>query len=117
MNSANMVTDFKLQGTKLDFIRALNAHLKVQNLEPNEYSFTTCYQDAAPLPEDYRWLIAFAVEGGSEGYYVHVGAIMRDERQTARIYNDFGFCKTFDEEEAHAIAREAQRFLNAVLWN
>jgi hypothetical protein len=76
--------------------------------------------DATPttVPERFLHLIAYAVEGGSEGYYVHVGAILRDfDAALTRPYLDFGFAKTWTAESAYALAKEAQRFLSATIWN
>ena len=70
----------------------------------------------ACIPADFRWLIAYMVEGGSEGYYVHVGAIV--PQHTGPIhYVEFGLAKTFNLENAQNLAREAQRFLSATQWN
>jgi hypothetical protein len=48
--------------------------------------------------------MAFAVESGSEGYYVHVGAILKAERGSkpdfTASYMDFGFAKTYSAESA-----------------
>jgi hypothetical protein len=139
MTQDEMVTDFAIRrnwkpgerpGTVRDpelapvkeLLTALNAHLKAKGMEPEEYGFaslTVKYDNPDfAVPSRYRWLVAYAVEGGSEGYYVHVGAIIHglghDEPTT---YVDFGFAKTWSAETAYAIAREAQRFLTAAEWN
>jgi hypothetical protein len=70
------------------------------------------------VPEKFHHLIAYAIKGGSEGYYVHVGAILRDSDDLlTRPYLDFGFAKTWTAESAYALARQAQRFLTATVWN
>ena len=33
------------------------------------------------------------------------------------FYMDFGHAKTYSADQAYAIAREAQRFLTAAMWN
>jgi hypothetical protein len=55
---------------------------------------------------------------GRESYYVHVGAILRDFDAAIRRPNlDFGFAKICTAESAYALAKEAQRFLSATIWN
>lgn len=143
MTGTEMVTNFKLEGASIRaLLEELNAHMKLAGLEPEEYEFVVSagikYGDPArtvPNERAYRWLVAWAVEGGSEGYYVHVGAMMtRDEWAKGfdvlpgvkihakfddgyMAYMDFGFCKTYSAESAYAICREAQRFLTAARWN
>jgi hypothetical protein len=104
-------------------IKALNAfcgHLA------EEYNFAMCldlvserdYRGKEPkpepsrIPQKYRWLIAFAVEGGSEGYYVHLGAMLGEGR-----YQEFGLAKTNTSESAYELAKQASRFLAAAAWN
>ena len=120
-----MITTFKLKEgaqpvTVEALVRALNAHLRAIGLEPDEYDYCVspriAYSDPQVdqhLPKKYRWLVAFAIEGGSEGYYIHVGAV---DDATA-TYTDLGFAKTYSPENAYAIARETQRFLTAAEWN
>jgi hypothetical protein len=94
--------------------RALDAHMTTLGIGAEtmgEYGFTSTYNEPTPLPDRYRWLIAFAAEGENEGYYVHVGCIDRS------TYIDLCFAKTFDEDHAYQLAREAQRFLNVARWN
>src|SRR5678815_818679 len=83
MNSKDMVTDFSI-GEKeerkhvADLIKALNAYLKSIKVEADEYNFCVAGPlggSSETITDKFRWLVAFAVEGDSEGYYVHVGAI------------------------------------------
>jgi hypothetical protein len=65
-------------------IKAINAYCKKVKVEAEEYHFTVSpsikYRNPGELiPQKYAYLIAYAVEGNSEGYYVHVGAILKDE--------------------------------------
>ena len=117
-----------VMSTVESLIKALNSHMKAANLEADEYNFCvtpSVHYDApgALLPEKWAHLIAFAIEGGSEGYYCHVGAILKDNSGcfggavNLPTYMDFGFCKTYSADSAYAIAREAQRFLTAAAWN
>ena len=70
------------------------------------------------IPERFSTLLAYASEGGSEGYYVHVGAMLKsDSMGPERPYLDFGFCKLYLPELAYRIATECQRFLTATMWN
>jgi hypothetical protein len=103
-----------------ELIKAVNQHMIAMKIEPEDYSFclSPCLFDdrTATIPQYHRYLIAYAIEGGSEGYYVHIGALMPGEK-TEQQYIDFGFCKTYSSESAYNIAREAQRFLTAAAWN
>jgi hypothetical protein len=60
--------------------------------------------------------VTFAVEGGSEGYYVHVGAILKAERESkpnfTASYTDFGFAKTYSAESVYELAKQARRFFD-----
>ena len=125
MTENKMVTAFKLtdgdKPTKVDaLMRALNMYLNSIGLQPEEYGFSVSPQiqfTQSPgndrIPERYRWLIAFAIEGRSEGYYVHVAAI----DDVGKTYTDLGLAKTYSADNAYALAREAQRFLTAAKWN
>ena len=94
----------------------LNAHLQAVEIAPDEYNFSSV--DPIDVPRDYRWLVAFAVRGSSEGYYVHVGAITHigDSVTHDRMYVDFGFCKTYAPDNARLIASRAQEFLDVLAW-
>ena len=102
-------------------LKEINVHCESIGLEPNEYKLTLSgnrTEVPATVPENFWHLIAFAIEGGSEGWYIHIGAIVRSERRDQPpSYIDFGFSKTFDHDNAFALAREYQRFLDATLWN
>lgn len=126
---SELITDFQLgdwekEGVELPLLlKAINKHC---GQLAEEYAFilspTFRFEGIANpcLPARYRQLIAFATEGGSEGYYVHVGALLeqddRSQKHTQQ-YVDFGFAKTYSAESAYALAREAQRFLSAARWN
>jgi hypothetical protein len=114
-----------------DLLKALNEHVAPDHRgfatpikdQAEEYSFTPLQCPTADLsalvwiPEKYWHLVAFAVEGNSEGYYVHVGAILRGEYNKATEYIEFGLAKTYSPESAYQIAKEASRFLVAAQWN
>ncbi len=113
--------DFKLEGkTTRDLCQALNAYVKSKGLEIEEYGFSPAagvMRGDVPLPDKFWNLIAFNVEGGSEGWYVHVGAIQRSDTYKHPVYIDFGFAKMWTPEKAYALAVEAQRFMSAIVWN
>jgi hypothetical protein len=125
MKGSEMVTDFKSREggkpVKVEtLLRALNAHLVAIGLQPEDYGFNVSphilyspTEGNDRLPEEYRWLVAFAIAGGSEGYYIHVAAM----NAAAQTYTDLGFAKTYSADNAYALAREAQRFLTAAEWN
>jgi hypothetical protein len=64
------------------------------------------------IPQDFQHLIAFTVEGGSEGYYVHIGALLPGGR-----YQEFGIAKTWRSDNAYELAKQVSRFLAAACWN
>ncbi len=113
--------DFKLEGkTTRDLCQALNAYVKGLGLEIEEYGFSPAAGEMrgdVALPARFWNLIAFNVEGGSEGWYVHVGAIQRSDDNRPPSYIDFGFAKMWTPEKAYALAVAAQRFMSAIVWN
>jgi hypothetical protein len=125
MHGTEMITDLQLKQnnraiTVEALMRALNTHLESVGIQADEYSF--CVSPALRygnsdtvkhVPEDYRWLIAFAIPGESEGYYIHVGAI----GWRTKTYVDLGFAKTWTPENAYTVARETQRSISAAMWN
>jgi hypothetical protein len=120
MTKTEMVTEFKLKdGDKptqvVLLMGTLNAYLASIGLQPEEYGFNVApaCAESDRIPERYRWLVAFAIEGGSEGYYIHVAAI----DSATGTYTNLGLAKTYSAKSAYALAREAQRFLTAAAWN
>ena len=110
-----------------ELCRAVTAYCKSKGLEPDEYGFNPTSQalfgePGGRLPEKWWHLIAFVVEGGSEGFYIHIGAMIQ---QHVSAYNpdgaarwiDLGLAKTYSPDNAYALATEAQRFLMAAEWN
>lgn len=127
MNTKEQVTTFSLeepgtgkQVTVSALIKALNLHCK-EKLAGESFCDTTAWDSARKderVPERYRSLIAFAMEGSSEGWYVHVGAIIAfGDGPYPGIYINFGHAKMWSAEEAYDLCREAQRFLTATRWN
>jgi hypothetical protein len=119
MNSKDMVTDFKLQEngencTIKALLKAINAFC---GSLAEEYDFGLPFDTPkdARLPEKYWRLIAFAVEGSNEGYYVHLGALVRDRHTTN--YVSFSLAKTYSAESAYELAKQTSRFLAAACWN
>lgn len=129
MTGSEMVTEFSTRAsTYTQICKAVTRFCKSQGHEPEEYGFNTCPsygpETERKLPEKFWHLIAFAVEGNSEGYYVHIGYLVRGEGinpQTHEFnpatYHDIGFAKTYSPASAQALATEAQRFLTASEWN
>lgn len=79
----------------------LKARLEAEKLVPDEYfniSSEYRYSDEkpkeTPMPTDYWRIISFAVKGGSEGYYIHVGLILGGKK-----YQDLFLGKTLQEGE------------------
>jgi hypothetical protein len=123
MNSSEMVTNFKLEADGnlvkiVDLIKALNQHCKVLLNGESFCCSTALDKPEMRLPTCFLWLIAFAVEGENEGWYVHVGAIVQKRDLSASSgYIDFGTVKVWSIEESFAVQKEAQRFLTAARWN
>jgi len=129
MTSSEMVTTWspgeaEKEGKPIvELIKALNVHLKEKGIEPEEYGFNVQYDIGwnapdTPMPAFFWQLVAFAVEGGSEGYYVHVGCILKAKRGAKYPeYMEFGLAKTYTPDSAYALAKEAQRWLTAIRWN
>ena len=130
MTQEEMVTQFKLREQNRQpvtvelLLRELDRHLKAKGLEADYYGFDKSLLPyrGERIPENPRWLVAFAVDGENEGYYIHVGAIEfltleYPRRMRAGTYQDLGFAKTAAPDRAYAIAHEAQRFLTAAMWN
>ena len=125
MHSTEVVTDFKLDGIAeegvlvSDLLTAINKHCG-NIAEEYDFSMSPALSSAREIriPASYRFLIAYAIKGGSEGYYVHIGAILRQTDPAATVpYVDFGFAKTWSAASAYALANAAQRFLTDESWN
>lgn len=97
--------------TVQSLLKAINAYCG--NLAA-EYDFSLNFDltEETLIPQEFRYLIAFAVEGGSEGYYVHVGAMLDGGK-----YQEFGIAKTYSSESAYELAKQVSRFLAAACWN
>lgn len=118
-----LVSKHRVETPKIaDVVKEIKAYLAPFAFESMDYitaSSTVQYeQPNETLPTKYRWLIAFAVEGGSEGHYVHFGAMIQAESGFGLpTYQDFGFAKFFYPDEARKAATEIQRWLEAASWN
>ena len=127
MTRTEQVTDYKLEGSVKRLMGELNVHLAACGIEPEDRGFGVNGElDLKSIERDVRWYIAFAVEGDSEGYYIHVGVMTRNVAETPesikrgihfREYIDLGHAKCYSADQAYQIAREAQRFLTAACWN
>lgn len=64
------------------------------------------------IPKDFLWFACYAVQGGSEGYYIHVDARLRERTTSSITHVPLFLGKTF-MGEAHAweIARACARIL------
>ena len=70
--------------------------LRKRDPEPNEYRrygiideyFSAFYEhtERKLWPLDHAWLAVFAVTGGSEGHYIHVEAIWRDDNRRELLF-------------------------------
>ncbi len=109
-----------------ELCKAVTAYCKSKGLQPDEYGFDSwrpLYGAPEPrLPEKWWHLIAFVVEGGSEGFYIHIGAMVQQHMSKENPngdakWVDLGLAKTYSPDNAYALATEAQRFLTAAEWN
>ncbi len=127
MTKAEWVTDFKLEETDgkpvtlCAIVKAVEEHCKAQ-LDGERFYISADWEPKGRvperLPERWRSLIAFAIDGDSEGYYVHIGLIINfGDLQQPGKYIDMGFVKLWDAKTAQTVATEAQRFLSAARWN
>jgi len=117
MTPAEMVTDFKFlpgKTTKGELCKAIVAHLHKLGMVADEY-------DLSPISWSNRdqvaWdgfgrILAFVQEGGSEGYYIHLGTVDREAR-----YETVGLAKMNMAEPSYKMGTEVQRFLCAMVWN
>jgi len=101
---------------------ALAAMEKVQGFGPDYISFSygcrtmspMSDQEAADRLDRSRWLTAFMVEGGSEGYYIHVGTVLRSEVPESPLPNwaDLALVKHLGTvDEAHEMLKAINTFL------
>lgn len=122
MTSKDWITDFKLQDngenvTVQALLKAINQYCGAL-AEEYHFSLGLDLDHKTRIPEKYWRLIAFAVEGNSEGYYIHVGALLRPESHHGMPqYLEFGLAKTYSSESAYKMATETSRFLAAAAWN
>jgi hypothetical protein len=127
MTKAEQITDFRLEEpngkpvTLGAIVKAVEEFCKVQldgERFHNRSDWESKEQPPKRLPKHWRSLIAFPVDGDSEGYYVHIGVMVCfGDLQQPGSYIDMGFVKLWDAGTAYTVAAEAQRFLSAVRWN
>ncbi len=126
MTKAERVTDFRLEepdGKPVALsaiVKAVEQHCKTQ-LQGEAFCDRSSWDVETKdrrLPKRWRGLIAFAVDGDSEGYYVHIGVMVTfGDGLRPGEYIDMGFVKLWDAKAAQIVATEAQRFLSASRWN
>jgi hypothetical protein len=127
MTKAEWVTDFKLEEpdggqpiTCTALLYGIEKHCKTLLEGEHFYDCSAWSADKnRRLPARWRCLIAFAVDGDSEGYYVHIGVMVSysDGEFGPGQYLDCGFVKMWTAKAAQLLATEAQRFLSAARWN
>ena len=130
MTKAEWVTDFKLEEadgkpiTLSAIVKAVKEHCK-ELLDGESFCDVAAWSPNVEtrLPERWRSLIAFAMDGDCEGYYVHIGCLVSFGDWAPMMlykpghYIDIGFAKVWSAEQAQKLATEAQRFLSAARWN
>ncbi len=126
MIRAEFITDFSLEesdGKPVTFsaiVKAVEQHCKPL-LDGETFCDRSTWDAEAKdtrLPEHWRSLIAFAMDGDSEGYYVHIGVMVDfGSVQQPGKYIDIGFVKLWTPKAAQDVAVKAQRFLSAARQN
>ena len=125
MTKAEWVTDFKLEEpdgkpvTLSAIVQAVKKHCK-ELLDGESFCDRSTWGPDAErrLPERWRHLIAFWMEGDDEGWYVHIGVMVEFGGGGHHgEYIDMGIAKVWSVETAQRLATEAQRFLTATRWN
>lgn len=112
-----------------DVLDELNAKLKLEGREPDEYGFSnmTKYRDPAYMAEgprkygqyalpwpEYRRIAVFPVTGNSEGHYIHIEIISPERKDGTHTVECIGLAKTFRGwDHACRIAGAAARLLQA----
>ena len=96
-----------------EILAELNARLDAEGLRPEEYGFSLSasreIENGTMWPLKYAWVACYAVTGGSEGHYIHIDVITRDDK---RILMSLG--KTFEGmERALEIANACSIHLGA----
>lgn len=125
MTKEEWVTDFKLEETDGQpvtlsaIVKAVAIHCKEILNGDSFCDRSTWIGEGGRLPERWRSLIAFAMDGDCEGYYVHIGVMVEfgSGQSHPGEYIDMGFAKVWDAKQAQQLATEAQRFLSACRWN
>ena len=96
-----------------EILGELNARLDAEGMRPEEYGFGLSasreIENGGEWPLHYAWVACYAVTGGSEGHYIHIDVITRDD--TRRLIT---LGKTFEGmDRALAIANACARHLGA----
>jgi hypothetical protein len=96
-----------------EILAELNARLDAKGLRPDEYGFSLSasreIDNGSDWPLHYAWVACYAVTGGSEGHYIHIDVINRENQ---RILISLG--KTFQGMEfALKVANACARHLGA----
>ena len=101
---------------------ALKAMEKEKGFGPDYISFSNGCRTMSPMSDleaadrldRSRWLTAFMVEGGSEGFYIHVGTMLRSEVPEAPLPNwgDLALVKHLGTvDEAHEMLKTINTYL------
>ena len=95
-----------------EILRELNERLEAEGNKPDEYGFSLSVSreiEAQYWPLRFAWVACYAVTGGSEGHYIHIDVITREDK---RILMSLG--KTFEGmERALQIANACTMHLGA----
>ena len=96
-----------------EILAELMTRLDAEGLRPDEYGFSLSasreIDNGTFWPLRYAWVACYAVTGGSEGHYIHIDVITREDK---RILMSLG--KTFEGmDKALLIANACARHLGA----
>ena len=94
-----------------DLVQDLNARLKAEIAQSGEDGFSWVHylpMAHQVMPKAWSWIACYAVKGGSEGYWVHIDLILRDDDRRQNI----AMSKVWSWEAAFNLANAATRILH-----
>ena len=93
-----------------DVIENLNARLKPEIERSGEDGFGWAHHlpiEQQVMPQSWKWIACYAVKGGSEGYWVHIDLIHRDDQR-----QNIAMTKVWSWKTALALCNAATRILH-----
>ena len=94
-----------------DLVQDLNARLKTEIAQSGEDGFGWAHYlpiVQQVMPKSRTWIACYAVKGGSEGYWVHIDLILRDDDRRQNV----AMSKVWSWDAALALSNAATRILH-----